>query len=148
MALKEFLALPQRTRKPRECGITHVLDKGLGVRQIEDLLSSASEYVDFVKLGWGTGYIAQDLQDKIKLYQQTGVPVYLGGTLLEMAILQNRFDDYRELAQTLGLSHVELSSGIIELSIEDKVSYIKELNKDFIVLSEVGSKNPQKRSAP
>lgn len=143
MALKEFLALPQRTRKPRECGITHVLDKGLGVRQIEDLLTSASEYVDFVKLGWGTGYIAQDLRDKIKLYQQAGVPVYLGGTLLELAILQNRFDEYRELAQTLGLSHVELSSGIIDLSIEDKVSYIKELNKDFMVLSEVGSKNPQ-----
>lgn len=143
MALKEFLALPQRTRKPRECGITHVLDKGLGVRQVEDLLTSASEYVDFVKLGWGTGYIAQDLRDKIKLYQQAGVPVYLGGTLLELAILQNRFDEYRELAQTLGLSHVELSSGIIDLSIEDKVSYIKELNKDFMVLSEVGSKNPQ-----
>jgi phosphosulfolactate synthase len=143
MPLKEFLTLPYRTRKPRACGITHVLDKGLGVRQIEDLLSSASEYVDFVKLGWGTGYIAQDLRDKIKLYQQAGVPVYLGGTLLELAILQNRFDDYRELAQTLGLAHVELSSGIIELSIDDKVSYIKELSKDFMVLSEVGSKNPQ-----
>jgi phosphosulfolactate synthase len=143
MILKEFLTLPQRTRKPRECGITHVLDKGLGVRQIEDLLTSASEYVDFVKLGWGTGYIAQDLRDKIKLYQQAGIPVYLGGTLLELAILQNRFDAYRQLVQTLGLSHVELSSGIIDLSIEDKVSYITELNRDFMVLSEVGSKNPQ-----
>jgi phosphosulfolactate synthase len=143
MSPKEFLTLPQRTRKPRECGITHVLDKGLGVRQVEDLLTSASEYVDFVKLGWGTGIIAQDLRDKIKLYQQAGIPVYLGGTLLELSILQNRFDEYRELVQTLGLSHVELSSGIIELSIEDKVSYIAELNKDFMVLSEVGSKNPQ-----
>jgi phosphosulfolactate synthase len=148
MILKEFLTLPQRTRKPRECGITHVLDKGLGVRQIEDLLTSASEYVDFVKLGWGTGYIAQDLRDKIKLYQQAEIPVYLGGTLLELAILQNRFDAYRQLVHTLGLSHVELSSGIIELSVEDKVSYITELNKDFMVLSEVGSKNPQNVLSP
>src|SRR5215475_15500888 len=123
MILKEFLTLPQRTRKPRECGITHVLDKGLGVRQIEDLLTSASEYVDFVKLGWGTGYIAQDLRDKIKLYQQAGVPVYLGGTLLELSILQNRFDEYRELAQSLGLKHVEVSTGIIELSMKDKTHY-------------------------
>ena len=73
MIMKDFLTLPPRSQKPRECGITHVLDKGLGVRQIEDsTVLSASEYVDFVKLGWGTGYIAQDLRDKINLYQQTG----------------------------------------------------------------------------
>jgi phosphosulfolactate synthase len=148
MTMNAFLTLPQRNQKPRENGLTCLLDKGMGLRQIEDLLTSASDYIDVVKLGWGTAYIVKDLRDKVKLYRQARVPVYLGGTLLELAILQNRFDEYREMVQTLGLSHVELSTGIIELSIEDKVGYIRELKKDFVVLSEVGSKNPQNVLSP
>jgi len=143
MLTKEFLSLPHRTRKPRETGITHVLDKGIGLRQIEDMLASSSDYVDLVKLGWGTGYVAQDLGDKVRAYQKVGIPVYFGGTLLELAILQNRFDEYRTMALSLGITHVELSNGIIELSIEDKARYIRELRKDFVVLSEVGSKDAQ-----
>jgi phosphosulfolactate synthase len=144
MLIREFLTLPPRSRKPREAGITLVLDKGIGLRQMEDLLASAADYVDLVKLGWGTGYISHDLRDKIKVYQQAGVPVYFGGTLLELAILQDRVDEYREMALSLGVSHVELSTGIIDLSIAEKVRYIRELRKDFVVVSEVGSKSPQK----
>jgi phosphosulfolactate synthase len=148
MTIKPFLTLPQRNPKPRDKGVTCLLDKGMGLRRTEDLLTSASDYIDVVKLGWGTAYIVQDLRDKIRLYREAGIPVYLGGTLLELAILQNRLDEYREMVQTLGLSHVELSSGVIELSVEDKVSYIRELKKDFVVLSEVGSKNPQNVLSP
>jgi phosphosulfolactate synthase len=144
MLMKEFLTLPPRTRKPREAGITLVLDKGIGLRQVEDLVASAADYVDLVKLGWGTGYISSDLKDKIKCYQAAGLPVYFGGTLLELAILQDRFDEYRAMALSLGVSHVELSTGIIDLSVADKVRYIRELKKDFVVVSEVGSKSPQK----
>ena len=144
MLMREFLTLPARSPKPRESGISLVLDKGMGLREIEDLLASASEYIDIVKLGWGTGYVTQNLRDKVSLYRQVGIPVYLGGTLLELSILQNRFDEYREMAQSLGLTHVELSTGIIELSTKDKTHYIRELTKDFVVLSEVGSKSAQK----
>lgn len=144
MLVHEFLTLPPRHRKPRQAGITLVLDKGIGLRQVEDLLSSAADYVDLVKLGWGTGYVSQDVRDKVKLYQQSGIPVYFGGTLLELAILQDRFDEYRDMARSLGVSHVELSTGIIELSVAEKVRYIRELKKDFTVVSEVGSKSPQK----
>ena len=144
MFTRDFLTLPPRAKKPRESGLTLVLDKGLGVRQIEDLLASSSDYVDVVKMGWGTGYIAQDLRDKVKLYQDAHIPVYFGGTLLELAILQHRFDEYREMAQSLDIGHVELSTGIIDLSVEEKVHYIRELRKDFVVVSEVGSKSAQK----
>jgi phosphosulfolactate synthase len=144
MIMKDFLTLPPRSQKPRETGISLVMDKGTGLRDIEDLLASASDYIDIVKLGWGTGYVTQNLRDKVNLYQQAGIPVYLGGTLLELSILQNRFDEYREMAQSLGLTHVELSTGIIELSMKDKSHYIRELTKDFTVLSEVGSKSAQK----
>ncbi len=142
--IRDFLSLPARSRKPRNTGVTLVLDKGIGLRQMEDLLASASEHMDLVKLGWGTAYVTQDLRDKIKLYHQAGVPVYLGGTFLELAILQGRFDDYREAATSLGLAHVELSTGVIELSVEEKTGYIQQLKKDFVVVSEVGSKSAQK----
>jgi phosphosulfolactate synthase (CoM biosynthesis protein A) len=129
MLIREFLTLPPRSRKPRETGITLVLDKGIGLRQMEDLLASAADYVDLVKLGWGTGYISHDLRDKIKVYQQAGIPVYFGGTLLELAILQDRVDEYREMALSLGVSHVELSTGIIDLSVAEKVRYIRGLGQ-------------------
>jgi phosphosulfolactate synthase len=144
MLVKEFLTLPARSRKPRESGISLVLDKGIGLREIEDLLASAGEYVDLIKLGWGTGYVTHDLKDKVKLYRQNGIPVYFGGTLLELAILQGRFDAYREMALSLGITHVEVSTGIIEMAIEEKARYIRRLTEDFVVLSEVGSKSAQK----
>ena len=34
-----FLDLPARPSKPRSQGITHVIDKGLALRQVENLLS-------------------------------------------------------------------------------------------------------------
>jgi len=92
MLVKEFLALPPRTSKPRESGVTLVLDKGTGLREQEDLLASASDYIDLVKLGWGTGYVTQNLREKVRMYQVAGIPVYFGGTLLELSILQGRFD--------------------------------------------------------
>jgi phosphosulfolactate synthase len=144
MLLKEFLSLPPRSKKPRDAGITLVLDKGLGLREVEDLLASSSDYIDLVKLGWGTGYVTQNLRDKISLYHLAGIPVYFGGTLLELCILQNRFDEYRQMAQSLGLRHCEVSTGIIELPEKDKTQYIRELSRDFRVLSEVGSKSAQK----
>jgi len=144
MLMNEFLTLPPRSRKPREAGITLVLDKGMGLREQEDLLASASDYIDLVKLGWGTGYVTQNVRAKVQLYQEMGIPVYFGGTLLELSILQGRFEEYRSMARSLRLEHVELSTGIIELSTKDKTQYIRELAKDFRVLSEVGSKSAQK----
>ena len=90
----EFFSLPSRSEKPRDVGVSHVMDKGLGIRQAEDLLLSCSDYIDIVKLGWGTGYVTQNVVDKINLYKSAGIPVCFGGTLLEVAILQGRFEAF------------------------------------------------------
>jgi phosphosulfolactate synthase len=143
-----FLSMPARSAKPRDIGITHVIDKGLGLRQLEDLLETASDYIDILKLGWGTAYVTQNVFAKIKMCHEAGVPVCFGGTFLELAILQGQLDAFRETAQKAGLSHVEISNGVIDMSRKEKAKYIKELARDFVVLSEVGSKDSEKIIPP
>lgn len=139
---------PQRSPKPRDTGVSHVIDKGLGLRQVEDLLSTCSGYIDIVKLGWGTGYVTQNVADKIAAYRDAGIPVCFGGTLLEVAILQGRFDAYRGMVRDFGVTHVEISNGVIDLPMKEKAKYIRELAKEFTVLSEVGSKDSEKIIPP
>ncbi len=141
--MRSFLSLPERSTKPREDGLTHVLDKGLGLRQVEDMLATASGYIDIVKFGWGTGYLTQNIEAKIEAYRAAGIATCFGGTLLELAIIQGRFDEYRRLLRRLKMTHVELSTGIIELTIEERQKYIRSLARDFVVFSEVGSKDAQ-----
>ena len=146
--MRPILNLPTRTAKPRDRGITHVLDKGLGLRQIEDLLETSSGLIDIVKFGWGTGYVTQNLEAKIAAYREAGVPTCFGGTLLELAILQGRFDEFRRELRRLGMTHAELSTGVIDLTPEERYDYIRTLARDFVVLSEVGSKDAQRIIPP
>ncbi|MEX2602084.1 MAG: phosphosulfolactate synthase [Balneolaceae bacterium] len=134
--------LPKRTEKPRDEGITLVLDKGYSVRQAEDFCEVASGYVDIVKLGWGTSYVTQNLEKKLDVYRSYDIPVYLGGTLFEAYMLRNQLDSYVNLLNRYEITYVEVSNGTIWLSDPRKVEIIEQLSKDFTVLSEVGSKNP------
>lgn len=132
--------IPQRTSKPREAGLTMVMDKGLSLREAENLIESSDHLVDLVKLGFGTSLITKNLQEKIKLYQDAGIMVYLGGTLFEAFLIRGQFDDYRKLLNKLGLDTAEVSDGSIELNHNTKCELIHEMAKDFRTLSEVGSK--------
>jgi phosphosulfolactate synthase len=145
----DFLLLPERSDKPRETGITHVLDKGLGPAQINDLVAVAAPYVDIVKLGWGTSYITHNLKEKIELYRSHGIPVCFGGTLFEVAMRQNKLDEYVGCIRDLGVEHVEISDGTIAMDEDDKLATISKLAGDgFKVLSEVGSKDSSVVIAP
>ncbi len=136
----ELPNLPSRSAKPRKEGITMLMDKGLSMRQAEDLMSSSSDYIDFIKLGFGTSMVTKNLKEKIKFYQNSGIKVYLGGTLLEAFVVRNKLDDYIKNITSLGLDSVEVSDGSITLNHDKKCEIIKRLAKDFTVLSEVGSK--------
>ncbi len=140
--------LPKRTTKPREKGMTMVMDKGLSIREVEDFLATTQEYVDIVKLGFGTSIVTPRLQDKINLYKEAGIPVYFGGTLFEAFLIRNKLEDYMRLLDKFGITHAEVSDGSIEISEEEKCSYISKLAKDFTVLSEVGSKDAEKIIPP
>jgi len=137
----DFLQLPARSAKPRQQGITHVLDRGLSIAEVEGLIEVAGESVDIVKLGWGTSVATGNLEPKLARYRELGIPVVLGGSLTELAIAQDRLDQLIEWVQRLGLAHFEISDGTIALEHERKLELIERLARDFTVLSEVGSKD-------
>lgn len=132
--------LPERTVKPRADGTTMVMDKGISLRQAEDFINMSAEYVDFVKLGFGTSIISKNVKEKVKLYQSAGMKVYVGGTLFEAFVVRNEFMQYQRYIDDLGLDCAEVSDGSIELDHDKKCEYIRALSKDRTVLSEVGSK--------
>ncbi len=140
--------LPQRTLKPRENGFTMAMDKGLSLREAEDLMTNCAEYIDIVKLGWATSYVTPRLKEKIEIYHQAGVPVYFGGTLFEAFLVRGQFDDYRRVIDKYQLRFAEVSDGSIELPHEQKCELIRRLTEQVVVLSEVGSKDAEKIIPP
>lgn len=139
--MKENLTkIPARNNKPRENGLTMIMDKGLSLRQAENFLDSGGEYADIIKLGFGTSIITPNVSDKIKLYQDNGLLVYAGGTLFEAFSIRNQLDDYKRYMNSIGLTMVEISNGSINLNNEKKCELITEFSKEFRVISEVGSK--------
>jgi phosphosulfolactate synthase len=136
------LQLPPRASKPRSTGLTMVIDGGIPLAHFADLISSAAEYIDFVKFGWGTAVVTAGLQAKIDVLTANGIGFYFGGTLFEKYVLQGRFDDYRKFCDAWSCRHVEVSNGTISLSNSEKASYIRKLTGDFTVISEVGYKDP------
>jgi phosphosulfolactate synthase len=143
------VTLPTRSAKPRAQGVTHVLDRGLSIAQVDGLIEVAGEFVDIVKLGWGTALATQNLEPKLARYAEHGIPVVLGGTLTEVAIRQGRIDGLGEWLRGLGLNHVEISDGSIELDPDTKLDLIRRFDADgFTVLSEVGSKDNENIMAP
>ncbi|HEX3693612.1 MAG TPA: phosphosulfolactate synthase [Solirubrobacteraceae bacterium] len=143
-----FLRLPQRSAKPRERGITHVIDRGLSIAEVDGLVETVGEYVDVVKLGWGTALVTANLKAKLERYAAHGIPVVLGGTLTEIAIKQGRFEGLVAWLKELGLSHVEISDGTIALDPSVKAHLIRSLSTHFTVLAEVGSKDVDFIMAP
>lgn len=144
----ELKNLPERTGKPRKTGLAMVMDKGLSVREAEDLVSVAEQYIDIIKLGFGSAYVTPHLENKLAVYRSAGIPVYFGGTLMECFIIRNQFEDYLRLMDKFKIDYVEVSDGSIELPHEEKCKYIHTLSKSKTVLSEVGSKDELKIIPP
>ena len=136
------LRLPARTAKPRRTGLTMVIDGGIPASLFADLISSAAEYIDMVKFGWGTAVVTGTLGAKIDVLNAHQVGFYFGGTLFEKFLMQGRLEDFREFCRTWSCRHVEVSNGTISLSNSEKASYVRKLADEFTVVSEVGFKDP------
>jgi phosphosulfolactate synthase len=138
---EDFLELPSRSAKPRERGITHVIDRGLSLSEVDGLVEVAGGSVDLVKLGWGTALATENLEPKLERYRAHGIPVVFGGSLTELAIAQDRLAALVDWVKRLGLRYFEISDGTIVLDHDRKLELIRRLADEFTVLSEVGSKD-------
>jgi phosphosulfolactate synthase len=130
----------------RDGGLTHVLDKGLGARAWEDVLETSGDYIDIVKLGWGTAFVTRGLERKLEVLREK--PVVIGGTFFEVVYARDRLDEYKRWLNELKIGHVEISDGTVEIPRERKLELIEDFARDFTVLSEVGSKDSEVVFAP
>ena len=135
-----FLELPARAVKPRSRGLTHVLDSGLTPDATRAFLGQTGHLVDIVKVGWGIGYVDPALSTRVGICTDHGCPVSVGGTLLEVAALQDRVSELRDWALSVGMTHIEVSNGLRALSASRKQGLVRELAADFVVLAETGAK--------
>jgi phosphosulfolactate synthase len=135
--------LPERPPKPRNSGLTMVMDKGLSIREAEDFMSVGSKYTDFVKLGFGTSVITPGLKKKIRIYKEAGVIPYFGGTLFEAFIVRDMFREFIKFLDKYKIDLVEVSDGSYDIEHSRKLEYIKILSKRGTVISEVGSKKKE-----
>ena len=133
--------IPERVPKPRQYGLTMVMDKGLSVEESKNFLSAAHPHIDIIKLGFGTAFVTPNLREKIDLYQSFDIPVYFGGTLFEAFLIRNQFHDYINLCKEFNIKFMEVSDGSITIPHAEKCGYIEKLTKHGTVLSEVGSKD-------
>jgi phosphosulfolactate synthase len=141
-------SLPERTEKPRQEGLTMVMDKGLTLKEAADFIENHAELTDILKLGFGTAVVTRHIEEKVRLYQDAGIPVYFGGTLFEAYVIRNQFEDYLRVLDHFNIDHAEVSDGSIEMPHDVKCDYIRRLSQRATVLSEVGSKDAEKIIPP
>lgn len=144
--MKSFnFLLKEREEKPRQKGITMVLDKGLGLETAESLMNISGDYVDYLKFGWGTSIVHEQdiIKDKVAMYKSHNITPYTGGTLFELAYMNDKLEEFFQEAHDLGFEAIEVSDGSTIISHDKKLECIESAKKDgFEVLSEVGKKDP------
>ncbi|MFC3040451.1 phosphosulfolactate synthase [Virgibacillus xinjiangensis] len=141
------LKLPFREAKPRNAGMTIVIDNGASIQSFKDVVNSFHMYIDMVKFGWGTSLVTDFLDNKIEFLKDNNIGFFFGGTLFEKFLSQDKIDQYYEYCRHYGCTHVEISNGTILLSNKDKARFITDFSRDFTVFSEVGNKDPRTAAA-
>lgn len=136
----ELPFIPQRPEKPRESGLTMMMDKGLSTYEADSFTESSADFADLIKFGFGTALIAKSIEKKIEIYRKGKLRPYFGGTLFESFFIRNKFDDFRRMITRYKLDLVEISDGSMAMEHERKLEAIHILSKDVTVISEVGSK--------
>lgn len=136
-----FLKLPTREKKPRKKGISMIIDPGLSTKEFNGYIENYKEYIDYIKFGWGTSIVSENIKDKTLILSENNIEYWMGGTLFELAHKQDKVEEYFDYAESLGCKVVEISDGSIELQRGQKDRYIKEASKRFKVVTEIGSKD-------
>ncbi len=142
--MDKFLNLPSHENKPRQKGLTILIDNGSPLGYFSDVLKSHGQYIDYIKFGWGTAYITQDIEQKIEQAHQNEVKVFFGGTFFEKAWVQKKMDPFLKTVKQLGCDVIEISNGTIDMDNKEKAMIIADLAPEFTIFSEVGYKEQLK----
>lgn len=143
--------IQNRARKPRRVGVTSVLDRCQGLNATEDLLELTGDYVDHIKLGFGTTVFLDDglLRRKIEIIRARDIDVYPGGTLLEAAVFQGVCGEYLRRTRELGFTAVEVSDGTLDVPLKLRADVIRRaVDMGLKVFTEVGKKDPDRQPSP
>ncbi|PLR96827.1 phosphosulfolactate synthase [Bacillus sp. T33-2] len=138
------LNLPKRDLKPRISGITVLIDNGNPLQFFKDTINGASEFVDYVKFGWGTSIISSSLEEKIEFLRQKKIEYFFGGTLFEKFVSQGKVEQFYKYCEKHGCRYVEISNGTFDMNNKEKALFISEFSRHFTVFSEVGNKSTEK----
>lgn len=131
--------------RPRQLGLTMVLDRCQGFRATQDLLELAGDYIDQIKLSFGTSVFVDEalLRRKIDLTRAYRIDIYPGGTLMEAALIHGVYPQYVKRAIELGFTTLEISDGTITIPRQMRDDAIKRaLDAGLKVMTEVGKKDP------
>ncbi|WP_342044400.1 phosphosulfolactate synthase [Bacillus sp. OTU530] len=138
----DFLRLPKRTTRTRTYGLTSVADFGVSMGELKNILSDYSHIIDIAKIAIGSAYVTPNLKKKIDLYKEHHITPYCGGTLFEKCYYQNKIPEYLTYLRELGIEWVEISNGTLDIPLQERLQLVSHLKKDFHVVGEVGSKDP------
>jgi len=141
---------PGRSTKPRQTGLTMVIDKGLGEHLLRDLLLTAGDYIDIIKLTFGTSaFLDLDYTaEKVEMVKDSDIWICPGGTFLEVSVWQHAYPKYLKRCKELGFNAIEVSDGTIEIDMKTRADCIKRaVDMGFMVVSEVGKKDPDDKVA-
>lgn len=139
-----FLDVPSRGTKPRQKGLTILLDAGIATQRFIDVVHSHHALIDFIKFGWGTALVTAELEKKIACLKPMNIGYFFGGTLFEKALHQKKLDEYYAYLKRYECKYTEISNGTIDLSNVEKCKYVAEFAREFTVFSEVGYKDSVK----
>ena len=139
--MNNFLNTPYRHSKPRNEGVTSLIDNGVPTGLFIDTVESSAEYIDIVKLGWCTSLVTKDLKRKIDCLLSNNIEYYFGGTLFEKALSQNKLDEFRLFLKKYNCRIMEVSDGTLDIPLDEKAKHITNFSKEFHVISEVGKKD-------
>jgi len=138
------LNLPDRLQKPRNIGTNSLIDNGYPTNYFKDIVECFGDQIDFIKFGWGTSLISNNLKDKISILREHNISFGFGGTLFEKYLYQNKLEEYKLLLNSYNCEYMEVSNGTIDINNHEKCKYIKEFSNNFKVYSEVGLKDSVK----
>src|SRR5581483_993007 len=145
----EFVTLPAQrsTKKPRQRGLTMMIDQGLPAAFARDLLETAGHCIDLAKFKTGTSrlYSEAKLRQKLEQYVAHQVKPFIGGQFHEYVFAvhsEKALPEFYREAKRTGFTTLEISDNVVPLTLDQRRDQIRRaVDAGLEVFGEVGAKD-------